>query len=56
MKRSRSCLKADLDMLMKDTAKLKDVLLFHVVEGKMMAADLAKHEYLAGASTEENYG
>ena len=33
-------------MLMKDTLKLKDVLTFHVVEGKMMAADLAKHEYL----------
>ena len=38
--------KTDLDMLMKDTMKLKDVLMFHVAEGKMMAADLAKHEYL----------
>ena len=35
-----------LDMLLKDTAKLKDVLMFHVAEGKMMAADLAKHEHL----------
>ena len=31
---------ADMDMLMKDTAKLKEVLMFHVCEGKMMAADL----------------
>lgn len=31
---------------MKDTAKLKDVLAFHVTEGKMMAADLKEHEYL----------
>lgn len=34
------------DMLMKDPAKLKDVLTFHVCEGKMMAADLKEHEYL----------
>ena len=38
--------KAQLDMLMKDTMKLKAVLTFHVAEGKMMASDLAKHEYL----------
>jgi uncharacterized surface protein with fasciclin (FAS1) repeats len=38
--------KADWDMLLKDTAKLKDVLTFHVAEGKMMAADLKEHEYL----------
>ena len=38
--------KADMDMLMKDPMKLKDVLTFHVVEGKMMAADLKQHEYL----------
>src|SRR5208283_1328742 len=38
--------KGSLDMLPKDTAKLKDVLTFHVAEGKMTAADLAKHEYL----------
>ena len=42
--------KADWDMLMKDTAKLKEVLTFHVCEGKMMAADLAKHEYLQALS------
>ena len=38
--------KADWDMLMKDTAKVKEVLMFHVCEGKMMAADLKEHEYL----------
>ena len=38
--------KADLDMLMKDQMKLKDVLTFHVAEGKMMIADLKEHEYL----------
>ena len=38
--------KADWDMLMNDPMKLKGVLTFHVVEGKMMAADLAQHEYL----------
>jgi uncharacterized surface protein with fasciclin (FAS1) repeats len=38
--------KADMDMLMSDPMKLKDVLTFHVVEGKMMAADLKEHEYL----------
>ncbi len=38
--------KADLDKLMKDPMKLKDVLTFHVVEGKMMTADLKEHEYL----------
>jgi len=35
-----------LDMWMKDTAKLKDLLMFHVVNGKMMSSDLAQHEYL----------
>jgi uncharacterized surface protein with fasciclin (FAS1) repeats len=38
--------KGTLDMLLKDTPKLKDILTFHVVEGKLMAADLAEHEYL----------
>lgn len=38
--------KDQLDMLLKDTMKLKDLLTFHVAEGKMMAADLAQHEYL----------
>jgi uncharacterized surface protein with fasciclin (FAS1) repeats len=34
-------------MLMKDPMKLKDVLTFHVCEGKMMAEDLMQqHEYL----------
>ena len=35
-----------LEMLLKDTAKLRDILKFHVVEGKLMTADLAQHEYL----------
>ena len=38
--------KVDMDMLMKDPMKLKDILSFHVVEGKLLAADLAQHEYL----------
>lgn len=38
--------KNDLDMLLKDTAKLKDILTFHVVDGKLMASDIAEHEYL----------
>jgi uncharacterized surface protein with fasciclin (FAS1) repeats len=38
--------KGALDMLLKDPMKLKDVLTFHVASGKMMAADLAQHEYL----------
>jgi len=42
--------KAQLDMLLKDTAKLKSILTFHVVEGKLMAADLAEHEYLQALS------
>jgi uncharacterized surface protein with fasciclin (FAS1) repeats len=42
--------KADWDALMKDTAKLKDVLTLHVVEGKLMASDLAQHEYLQAVS------
>ncbi len=42
--------KADWDMLLKDPAKLKEVLTFHVAEGKMMAADLMQHEYLQAVS------
>ena len=42
--------KAELDMLMKDPVKLKEVLTFHVVEGKLMASDLAEHEYLQALS------
>ncbi len=38
--------KADMDMLMKDPMKFKEVLMYHVVEGKMMVADLKEHEYL----------
>ncbi len=35
-----------VDALLKDIPKLKNILMFHVTEGKMMAADLDKHEYL----------
>jgi uncharacterized surface protein with fasciclin (FAS1) repeats len=42
--------KVDMDMLMKDSMKLKEVLTLHVVEGKMMASDLAQHEYLQALS------
>jgi uncharacterized surface protein with fasciclin (FAS1) repeats len=42
--------KPDLDRLMKDPMKLKEVLTFHVVEGKLMASDLAQHEYLQAVS------
>jgi uncharacterized surface protein with fasciclin (FAS1) repeats len=38
--------KSDLDALLKDTAQLKNVLTFHVAEGKMMASDLEKHTYV----------
>ena len=34
--------KADLEALLKDKAKLKAVLLYHVVAGKIMAADVVK--------------
>lgn len=39
-----------LEALLKDPAKLKDILLFHVVSGKVMAADVVK---LKGAKTVE---
>ena len=42
--------KADMDMLLKDSMKLKEVLTLHVVEGKMLAADLKDHEYLQALS------
>ncbi len=45
--------KGALDMLLKDTAKLKDLLMFHVVDGKLMAADLAKHQYLQALNSGE---
>jgi len=38
--------KGTIDMLLKDIPNLKTILTFHVVEGKMMASDLAQHEYL----------
>ena len=45
--------KSELDMLLKDTEKLKKILTSHVVEGKLMAADLAQHAYLQALSGEE---
>ena len=42
--------KEKLDMLMKDSMKLKEVLTFHVVEGKLIASDLAEHDYLQAVS------
>ncbi len=42
--------KADFDKLLSDTTKLKDVLMFHVTEGRMLAEDLAQHEYLQALS------
>ncbi len=42
--------KGELDMLLKDSTKLKSILTSHVVEGKLMAADLAQHEYLQAVS------
>jgi len=42
--------KDQIDALLKDPQKLKSILTFHVVEGKMMAADLAQHEYLQAVS------
>jgi uncharacterized surface protein with fasciclin (FAS1) repeats len=35
-----------VDELLKDIPKLKNILMFHVAEGKMMTDDLDKHEYL----------
>jgi transforming growth factor-beta-induced protein len=34
--------KGTVDALLKDTPKLKDILLYHVVSGKVMAADVVK--------------
>ncbi len=42
--------KDQLNALLQEPAKLKSILTFHVVEGKMMAADLAQHEYLESVS------
>lgn len=42
--------KKELDMLLKDTEKLKGILTLHVVDGKLMATDLAQHEYLMALS------
>ncbi len=44
---------ADLDALLKDTPKLKEVLTSHVVSGKFMSSDLAEKEHLQAVSGEE---
>ncbi len=43
--------KADLEALMKDKAKLKSLLLHHVMNGKVMAADVAKMQDGAKVAT-----
>ncbi|XHH09597.1 MAG: fasciclin domain-containing protein [Candidatus Bathyarchaeia archaeon] len=35
-----------IDSLLKDIPRLKNILMYHVVEGKMLSSDLDKHEYL----------
>jgi uncharacterized surface protein with fasciclin (FAS1) repeats len=45
--------KADLDALLKDEAKLKKVLTYHVVSGKVMAADVTKMKDGAKVKTVE---
>ena len=42
--------KKDFEMFLKNTAKLKEVSTFHVVEGKFMAAYLVQQEYLQTVS------
>ncbi len=42
--------KDQLDMLLRDSDKLKAILMLHVTEGKMTAEDLAQHEYLQALS------
>jgi uncharacterized surface protein with fasciclin (FAS1) repeats len=42
--------KDTLDALLKDTAKLRTVLTYHVVEGKLMSAELAQHETVTAVS------
>lgn len=45
--------KADLDALLKDQAKLKKVLTYHVLAGKVMAADVTKMKDGAKVKTVE---
>jgi uncharacterized surface protein with fasciclin (FAS1) repeats len=45
--------KADLDKLLADKEKLKKVLLFHVVAGKVHAADVVKMKDLSKVKTVE---
>jgi uncharacterized surface protein with fasciclin (FAS1) repeats len=42
--------KEELDKLLKDPIKLKELLTFHVVQGKYMTTDLKEHEYLQAVS------
>ena len=41
--------KNDFEMLLKDTAKLKEVLTFHVVEGKVHGCRLGSARVFAGS-------
>ncbi len=45
--------KADLDKLLADEPRLKKVLLFHVVPGKVQAADVTKMKDLSKVKTAE---
>lgn len=38
--------KGTVESLLQDIPKLKNLLMYHVTEGKMMSEDLDKHEYL----------
>lgn len=42
--------KEEIDKLLKDPVKLKEILTYHVVEGKLMTSDLKEHEYLQAVS------
>lgn len=42
-----------VDSLLKDVPKLKNILLYHVVPGKLMAADVIKEKRLKTAQGEE---
>ena len=45
--------KGTVDDLLKDVPKLKNILLYHVVSGKMMAADVTKEKRLKTVQGEE---
>ena len=45
--------KGTIDMLLKDTPKLKSILTYHVVSGKFMTSDLATHKILQTVQGQE---